>query len=56
MNNFVLMSSEMTKAEEMLLLHVGGNANNGSQCGVSYANSNNGFANANANIGARLEF
>ena len=36
------------------LLIVGGNANNGSQCGVSYSNSNNGFGNANDNIGARL--
>lgn len=36
------------------LLIVGSNANNGSQCGLSYANSNNGFSNANDNIGARL--
>ena len=37
------------------LLNVGGNANNGAQCGVSYANSNNGFSNSNTNIGARLK-
>ena len=37
------------------LLIVGSNANNGSQCGLSYANSNNGFSNANDNIGARLK-
>ena len=36
------------------LLNVGGNANNGAQCGLSYANSNNGFSNSNTNIGARL--
>lgn len=38
------------------LLIVGSNANNGAQCGLSYANSNNGFSNANDNIGARLKF
>nr|DAF11124.1 MAG TPA: hypothetical protein [Bacteriophage sp.]DAH70519.1 MAG TPA: hypothetical protein [Caudoviricetes sp.]DAU17256.1 MAG TPA: hypothetical protein [Caudoviricetes sp.] len=38
----------------MELLQVGGNANNGSQCGVAYSNSNNGFSNSNTNIGARL--
>ena len=37
------------------LLIVGSNANNGSQCGLSYANSNNGFSNSNTNIGARLK-
>lgn len=36
------------------LLNVGGNANNGAQCGISYANSNNAFSNSNTNIGARL--
>ena len=36
------------------LLNVGGNANNGAQCGLSYANSNNAFSNSNTNIGARL--
>ena len=40
----------------MELLNVGGNANNGAQCGVSYANSNNGFSNSRTNIGARLKF
>lgn len=34
----------------------GGNANNGALCGLVYANANNVFSNANANIGARLEF
>ena len=38
------------------LLIVGSNANNGSQCGLSYANSNNAFGNSNDNIGARLKF
>lgn len=37
------------------LLIVGSNANNGSQCGLSYANSNNAFSNSNDNIGARLK-
>lgn len=37
-------------------LVVGGNANNGSKCGVSCANSSNGFDNANTNNGARLNF
>jgi len=38
------------------LLNVGGNANNGAQCGVSCANSNNAFSNSGTNIGARLKF
>ena len=38
----------------MELLQVGGNANNGSQCGVAYSNSNNGFSNSNTNNGSRL--
>lgn len=38
------------------LLYVGGNANNGSACGLSYSNSNNGFSNTNTNIGSRLKF
>ena len=38
------------------LLNVGGNANNGANCGVAYANSNNDFSNSNTNIGARLKF
>ncbi len=32
----------------------GGNANNGSNAGFTYANSNNAPSNANANIGSRL--
>lgn len=31
----------------------GGNANNGSNSGLAYVNSNNDFSNANSNIGAR---
>lgn len=38
------------------LLLVGGNANNGSGCGLSASNANNGFSNSNANTGARLKF
>ena len=37
------------------LLIVGGNSNNGSICGLTASNSNNGFSNSNANIGSRLE-
>nr|DAL15109.1 MAG TPA_asm: hypothetical protein [Bacteriophage sp.] len=40
----------------MELLNVGGNADNRSQCGLSCANSNNGFSNSRTNIGARLNF
>lgn len=36
------------------LLIVGGNSNNGSICGLTATNSNNGFSNSDANIGARL--
>ena len=43
-------------AEGVELLNVGGNANNGSQCGLSYAASNNGFSNSWPGIGARLAF
>ena len=43
-------------AEGVELLNVGGNANNGTQCGLSYANSNNGFSDSRTNIGARLIF
>jgi len=32
----------------------GGNSNNGSNCGLAYANSNNAWSNSNANISARL--
>lgn len=38
------------------LLLVGGNANNGSLCGLSYANSNHGFSSSWTSIGARLAF
>ena len=31
----------------------GGNANNGANCGLAYANSNNAWSNSNANIGSR---
>ena len=31
----------------------GGNSNNGSNCGLAYANSNNAWSNANSNISAR---
>ncbi len=31
----------------------GGNANNGSNAGLGYANTNNAFSNSNANIGSR---
>lgn len=32
----------------------GGNSNNGSPCGLAYANSNNVWSNSNSNISARL--
>ena len=32
----------------------GGNSNNGSNCGLANANSNNAWTNSNANISARL--
>lgn len=32
----------------------GGNSNNGSNCGLAYANSNNAWSNSNANYSARL--
>jgi hypothetical protein len=35
-------------------LLVGSNANNGSNAGISYANSNNAASNTNANIGSQL--
>ncbi len=44
-----------TKVHWVGLLYVGGNANNGSICGLSASNANNGFSNSNANIGARLK-
>lgn len=38
------------------LLNVGGTADNRSLCGLSYANSSNGFSNSRSFIGARLAF
>ena len=38
------------------LLYVGGNANNGSGCGLSASGANVGFSFSNANLGARLKF
>lgn len=38
------------------LLYVGGNADHGSRCGLSYALSNNGFSFSWASAGARLAF
>lgn len=35
---------------------LGGNANNGSNCGFVNVNSNNAPSNTNANIGSRLYF
>ena len=32
----------------------GGNSNNGANCGLAYANSNNAWSNSNSNISARL--
>ena len=43
-------------AEGVELLNVGGNANNGSQCGLSCANSNNAFSDSWTSLGARLAF
>ena len=40
----------------MELLNVGGNANNRSQCGLSYADSIGGFSASWTNFGARLAF
>ena len=44
------------KVDWARLLYVGGNANNGSICGLSCSNANNAFSNSNANIGSRLNF
>ena len=38
------------------LLLWGGNANNGTNSGLGYANSNNAFSNSNANIGGSPNF
>ena len=40
----------------MELLNVGGNANNRSQCGLSFADSGNGFSVSWTGTGARLAF
>ncbi len=37
----------------MKLWLFGGNSNNGANCGLAYANSNNAWSNSNANISAR---
>ena len=34
----------------------GGNANNGTNCGLGYSNSNNDFSISNTNYGARLTY
>lgn len=39
---------------DLRAVYVGGNANNGSNAGFGYSNTNNAASNANANIGARL--
>lgn len=54
--NGCAMVTEKKKAQVTELLNVGANANNGSQCGLAYANSNNAFSNSRTNIGARLKF
>lgn len=43
----------MPVGKGIALLGVGGNANNGSNCGLAYVNANNAFSNANDNWGAR---
>ena len=40
----------------MELLNVGGSADAGSRCGLSYASSGIGFSSSGAGIGARLAF
>jgi len=35
------------------VVYWGGNANNGANAGLGYANSNNGWSNSNSNIGSR---
>lgn len=46
----------ITKVAVVGGLQVGGNANNGSNDGLAYLNANNVPANANANIGSRLNW
>jgi hypothetical protein len=40
----------------MKLWLFGGNSNNGANCGLAYANSNNAWSNSNSNISARHTF
>ena len=40
----------------MELLQVGGNANNGSRCGVAFSGSGSGFSRSDSGVGARLAF
>lgn len=44
----------MTLGCHILSVLFGGSANNGSNAGLSYSNSNNSPANSNANIGSQL--
>ena len=44
------------KVHWVRLLYVGGNANNGSICGLSASAAHNGFSDSSAHIGARLAF
>jgi hypothetical protein len=44
---------EMDEEDRNRLVLWGGNANNGANCGLAYANSNNDWSNSNANIGSR---
>lgn len=46
----------MDEAERSELLYVGGYADHGARCGLSYAVSYDGFSISSANIGARLAF
>lgn len=48
----VSLSVQSTNAAQVV--HVGGNANNGTNAGVFYLNSNNDASNRNRNIGTRL--
>lgn len=47
---------DMDDDEKSKLLFVGGSANGGAQCGVSYAVSNGAFSDSGTNVGARLAF
>ena len=48
------MSIRFAYRNKKATIFVGGNWNNGSNDGYSYLNGNNGFGNANTNIGFRL--